>query len=180
MNSIETYRDAMINAGITKQMAESKTAMIALSVLSNNPDLIKVYDIEQIIRDTERKAVQALRRYDCLTDMVERLESKYGSIKANIEASEIYQRTENMCDRMNEYLDRFFESINNCETKEGRDAIKAAQMFVNTVEVNSKYDNTAFIAGMAAILSRTPSMSLDRLEKVNHKIEAYKKIDDRI
>jgi hypothetical protein len=43
-------------------------------------------------------------------------------------------------------------------------------MFVNTVSVETKYDNTAFIIGLAAILSNGRINPISELKKINKKL----------
>ena len=70
--------------------------------------------------------------------------------------------------RHNAYIDKFFAALNECETPEGRDALKKAQMFVNSVNIKTVYDNTAYINGLAAILTKGESATVaDGLEKID-------------
>ena len=48
--------------------------------------------------------------------------------------------------------------------------MRAAQVFVNAVSVDTKYDNTAFIIGLAAILSKNGIGAMDELKKINSKV----------
>jgi hypothetical protein len=43
-------------------------------------------------------------------------------------------------------------------------------MFVNSVNIDSKYDNTAFIVGLAAILSNGECGAISELKKINPKL----------
>ena len=56
------------------------------------------------------------------------------------------------------------------DNEEGRDTMRIAQMFVNMVDVDTKYDNTAYIIGLAAILSRGGISAIDELKKINKKL----------
>lgn len=94
------------------------------------------------------------------------------------EISDLEQRRHSLVDaRINEiigYIEEFNKAIQECETPEARDRLKMLQMFVNTVEVDTKYDNTAFINGIASILSGV-SASVDKLQKVTADEFAQKK-----
>ena len=61
----------------------------------------------------------------------------------------------------------FFQAVEECETLEGKDTLKKAQMFVNTVNLNTKYDNTAFIIGLASILAQGNVAPIEELRKIN-------------
>lgn len=46
----------------------------------------------------------------------------------------------------------FGKSLEAMETPEARDQLKTAQLFTNTVKIQSKENNTAYIQGLAQIL----------------------------
>ena len=69
-----------------------------------------------------------------------------------------------------EYVNKMLAQLETCETEEGRDRIKLAQMYVNSVNVVTKYDNTAFTIGLSAILSNGKVAPVDELRKINKKI----------
>ena len=48
--------------------------------------------------------------------------------------------------------------------------MRIARMFVNMVDVDTKYDNTAYIIGLAAILSRGGINAIGELKKINKKL----------
>ena len=81
-------------------------------------------------------------------------------------ADKHYQETRN-------YIDVFLKAISDCETQEARDALRTAQMFINSVSVDTKYDNTAFIIGLASILSQGKTGAIDELRKINPKIPKF-------
>ena len=66
-----------------------------------------------------------------------------------------------------EYVDKFNKSLEECETAEGRDTLRTAQMFVNTVDIETCYDRTAYIIGLASILSNGRMSAIDELKKIN-------------
>ena len=45
--------------------------------------------------------------------------------------------------------------------------MRRAQMFVNSVDVETKYDNTAFIVALGAILSDGKIGAIEELRKIN-------------
>ena len=79
-----------------------------------------------------------------------------------------------------DYVENFFTALETCETDKGRDALRAAQMFVNSVTIDSKYDNTAFIIGLASILSQGNVGPIEELKKINNKIPSPVKWCNRI
>ena len=55
-------------------------------------------------------------------------------------------------ERVDKYIKNFNESLEKMETPEARDALKTAQLFINTIDVQTNQNNTAFISGLAMIL----------------------------
>ena len=100
-------------------------------------------------------------------------EKYLGEILPNLDgyylATKVHPRITGKLDREC-ILMEFNESLKNCETPEARDAMRAAQVFVNAVNVDSKYDNTAFIIGLSAILSKNGVGPLETLKKMNPKL----------
>ena len=56
------------------------------------------------------------------------------------------------------------------ETPEARDRLRVAQAFINSVDIDTKYDNTAFIVGLSALLSGVQINPLKEIQKINPKI----------
>ena len=67
-------------------------------------------------------------------------------------------------------VQKFEEGIRNCETAEARDMMKRVQFFVDAVDVDTKYDNTAYIIGLASILSDGNLDAMTELKKINKKL----------
>lgn len=106
---------------------------------------------------------------------MDRLEKEIISLKLQIKAYKhdletLKAEARGVISPTQEYIDKFFKALEECETPEGKDALKKAQMFVNTVNIDTKYDNTAFIYGLASILTQSCA-PLDELKKVNPKLE---------
>lgn len=73
---------------------------------------------------------------------------------------------------LQEYIDGFLKDIEKCETPEGRDAMRRAQVYVNTVGnmVQSAYDRTAYINALGAIMTRGSFDCTVELKKINPKL----------
>lgn len=153
MTGLECLKEELLAKGYTKAQTESKVVIGVLEVLAN--DKTGIYkDLEKASRDHEamRLAVSEKRR---IVSMYE------DSLK---------HMTESFNEQCTERIEKFYEILGNAETPEGRDAIRIAQMFINSVDVDTKYDNTAFIIGLASILSRWNTGPMDELRKINTKI----------
>lgn len=46
-------------------------------------------------------------------------------------------------------------------------------MYINTVNINTKYDNTAFIVGLSAILTQTSFEPIKELKKINKNLQTH-------
>ena len=155
MTGLECLKEELQRRGCTKAQCESKVIAIVLDILTNaennhEEEYQKKADIEalesdrqSILRfiDTERKAWEE----DC-------------------------KRYKQQILDMDSYIQNLFSAIERCETAEGRDTLKLAQMFVNSVNIRTAYDNTAFIIGLSAILSHGDVAPLEELKKINTRI----------
>ena len=173
MTGLECLREEMERRGATKTMIESKTAAMVLDIVANAPDEICVKE-----QETEQR-LESLRR------AIERAEIELNRIKSQQETEEHkadakLKEVMQAESRAMAYIEKFNESLTKCETAEGRDRMKIAQMFVNSVDVNTKYDNTAFIIGLSAILTQGGVNAMDEIKKINPMMVYGKKLPDVI
>ena len=162
MTGLDCLREEMEKRGLSKAQIESKTAAVVLDILANSGTKYtemwkeeygkseRLKSIERDIRDCERQ----LEHIKALISKAENEEKKIVEHRKHCE----------------DYIDEFHNSLMECESEIGRDSMKAAQMFVNTVSVDTKYDNTAFIIGLAAILSNGRINPISELKKINKKL----------
>lgn len=147
MTRLECLREELIKKGYTKQQANSKVVVGVLEIVASGSyaDENKILDEIQELETSRRVTKQAIHIY----------EQRYKSLRKC--ADEMEQKLKDAADRMyseqKAYINSFFEALEECETPEGRDAMRTAQMFMNSVP-SEKYDSAAFISGLAAILSR--------------------------
>lgn len=166
MTGLECLRVALRQRGFTKAQAESKTVLGVLEIVSGADG--KYTELDKIQRDIET-ARDTLSGYQ---DRIAEERSKHEWLRANNEANmaKINSDVAYLIREAQERVDAGMKALAECETEEGRDAIRAAQTFVNSVEVKTAYDNTAFIIGLAAILSRGSVGAIETLRKINPKI----------
>lgn len=155
MTGLDYLRDELAKRGLSKTQIESKTAAVVLDVIANTGERYtnlqgeeahasnRLYALERILEVKERE--------------LSRLEFKLNELRREMR-------------EYKDYINEFNKSLLECETQEGRDAMKIAQMFVNSVDVDTKYDNTAYIIGLASILSGGKINAIKELKKVNKKI----------
>lgn len=155
MTGFDALREELKNRGCSSAQCESKVVAVVVDVLSNNKDLYTKIQEEEI---TETKHLREL------ASDVRRIEKDLNALQ--------WRRIKIISEMQDakDYIQKWNESLAECETPEGRDAMKRAQVFVNSVSVDTKYDNTAFIIGLSAILSEGKIGSIQELKKINPKI----------
>lgn len=162
MNGLDCLREEMASRGLTQAQIESKTAAVVLDILSESGDKYKkTWETEQEIT---KRAREAERKILTIRSQQNFLESQENELNHKREAFEAYN------DEVKKYINDFNKSLEECETQEGRDRMRIAQMFVNSVDIDTKYDNTAFIIGLSAILSGGKINAIKELKKINSKL----------
>lgn len=155
MTGLECLREEMAKRGCSKAQINSSTAAIVLDILSNAGNTNKyAWDAEQYAARIRAEAERDLRNA--------KAEAK--------ELENIRHRVEKDLNDALEYIAEFNENLKKLETPEQRDAMRTAQAYVNLVNINTKYDNTAFIIGLAAILSRGNVGAIENLRRINPKL----------
>lgn len=166
MTGLDCLRKEMMAHGLTKQQAESKAATVALDILCGANG--RYSDMDKI--QAEIKLLE--QRKETLWDECRQYEIKINACMENLETitQDVNKITSRAYDETVKYIHSFFDALNTFETPEARDTLKIAQMFANTVNVDTKYDNTAFIIGLASILTHGNITPIDELRKINKKI----------
>ena len=165
MTGLECLRAKLREMGFTKAQAENKTVSAVLEILSGCNEYRDEDKLLKEIEQLERRASGLANRCEAYSKRLEVVTGDIEKIKAELkEASDACYKEEK------EHIDAFFKALNEAETPEARDALRTAQMYVNSVTVDTKYDNTAFIIGLAAILAKGVIAPMDELHKINPKI----------
>ena len=159
MTGLECLRAELRKRGFTNAQIEGKAAsaiaVAILDIVANTDhaysDMVKA---ERELEDIRYKAELCRKSEDRRWNDLRKAEQNIQK-----EREEIAQ-----------YIDKFNTTLSECETAEGRDAMRRAQTFVNSVSVNSKYDNTAYIIGLASILTNGGIGAIDKLKKLNPKL----------
>lgn len=136
--------------GLTESQIKSKAVAVLLDVIANDGTdrylKAKEVDDELIKKEAALGAVQ------------HRLKVQKWSADAEFEA--LNQRNDNLSRNIqtmraefDEYVAEFEKSLEAMETPEQRDRLRAAQIFINSVEVRTDANNTAYIHGLALLLS---------------------------
>ena len=169
MTGLDCLKAEMLKRGFTKQQTESKTVVGVLEILTEaNGRYSDMSRLEEEIKQLEYK------KYN-LEETSARYEREVLIYQNNLNSyiQTIKDEADNAYKAQKDYIDLFFKALDGCETPEARDTLKIAQMFVNTVDVDTKYDNTAYIIGLASILSQGKTAPIDELRKINRKIPKF-------
>lgn len=166
MTGWECFAEEMRKRGMTETQINSKTAAACVDILAETgTEYLSAYDAR---KETERIRKTADRELFNVKSECSRFEDLRDTAKRE------YRELRDLINKATREAEEYFESLNNalekCETEEGRDALRTAQMFINSVKVDTKYDNTAFIIGLAAILSGKKIEPIDELKKINIKL----------
>lgn len=166
MTGLDCLKEEMAARGCTKSQIESKTVLVVLEILANSNG--QYSDMDKLEKEIKELGVQV----NALQTEIDRLQQRRDELILSFSKiiDEIKSEAKLQYTVMTDYINGFYESLEKCETPEARDALKVAQMFVNSVDVNTKYDNTAFVIGLAAILSQGKVAAIDELHKINKEI----------
>lgn len=162
MTGLECLKEEMLKRGCTKGQIDSKLVPIVLDIVAQSGGVYQ--DIAKLQDDYEyqKKRVLAMEREH--EKSAAAYERERRSMQSELRALQDKKRSDLA------YIDEFNRALSDCETPEGRDIMRAAQMFVQTVDVDTKYDNTAYIVGLASILSGGHVGAINELRKINKKI----------
>lgn len=155
MTSLDCLREELKRRGMINAQIESAVVAVVLDIVANSGDKYTK------IREAEHETSKRLKELEW---QVENAERKLRRMRT--EEEELRQRRE----QFEDYIDKFNKGLNECETAEGRDAMRTAQVYINSVDVDTKYDNTAYIIGLASILSNGKISAIEELKKINKKI----------
>lgn len=170
MTGLDCLRDEMKKRGMTKSQIESNVVAVMLDILANSENKYsEMWRTEAHETERLKEIRKDIRSEEWTLGYLKReretLEKEVASVKEQRKHCE-------------DYIESFYKSLEKCETQEGRDALRSAQMFINTVNINSKYDNTAFIIGLASILSKGGINAIAELEKINKKLPTIKEWEE--
>lgn len=162
MISLDLLREEMERRGCNKSQIESNTAAIVLDILSHSNGEYAY------IAGEEKKESNLLQK---LKFDIKKLNSDKQALEVTIfNLKERWKELEKQKKDFDEYVSKVKQELSECNTEQGKDAIRKAQMFINSVSVNSKYDNTAYIIALGAILSGGKYDGVEELKKMNPKL----------
>ena len=153
----ELLKEEMKARGLTPSQIASKTVAVVLDIIANAEDKTVYLDVWE-----------AKRRLSALESKVDQYQRELSTLEKKIaiaKKSLIEEKEE-----LQEYIDEFYEKLEKCETPEGKDALRRAQMFRNSVDIDTSYDNYAYIVALGAILSCGGYEPMSELRKIDRKL----------
>lgn len=148
MNGLEYLKNELKQRGFYSNQSNSKIVAATLDILTNSGDKYTK------MAEKDKEATELYSHY-------ERLLARYEATRSEVKVK---------WEMLDEYVKEFNQSIKECETAEGRDRLKLAQMYVNSVTVDTCYDRTAFIIGLASVLSGGNIAAINSLRAINNEI----------
>lgn len=161
MTGKELFEQEMRKRGFNTSQINSKAVAFCLDFFANNGDDIgKWYKISELNEEIQ----QLERRIESKKRAIDGAERNLIIMRNELEA-QVQKAKED-----GKYLEELLKKIENSGDQETKNTIALMQTFYQAVEINTKYDNTAFIAGCAAILSKGKIDALTEFKKVNPKV----------
>ena len=136
--------------GLTEQQIKSKAVAVVLDVIANDGTerYLNAKEVDDELKEKQEAIVSLQNRLKILKWDAEREHKALRCRNENLEKNIKTMRSE-----FDEYVAEFGKSLEAMETPEQRDRLRTAQIFVNSVEVRTDANNTAYIYGLAILLS---------------------------
>lgn len=158
MTGLDCLRNELRKRGFAKSQLDSKILPAVLDILAGSGT-----KYEDMWKD---ESDASTRLTDLKSEICDK-ECRLAGLELRADTAKQYLKD------YERYIDEFNRGLTECETSEGRDAMRAAQIYINSVDVNTAYDNTAYIIGLASILSRGEIGAISELRKINKKFPAW-------
>lgn len=154
MNGLDLLKQKLREKGYTTSQVERKIVAGVLEIVSNEPGVYT--DLYEARKELTRVSAEERQ-------LREQIEQEYKDIR-----KERIAFTDEKCE-LYDYISAFNDALQKCETAEARDAMRTAQIFLNSIVVKSAYDNTAMINGLASILTHGNVTEIALLKPVKGK-----------
>lgn len=136
--------------GLTENQINSKAVAVLLDVIANDGTdrYLNAKEVDDELKEKKEALVSLqnslkIRKWQN-EEVLKSLRRRRDNLEENIKA---------MMAEFNEYVAEFEKSLEAMETPEQRDRLRTAQIFTNSVKVRTDGNNTAYIHGLALLLS---------------------------
>ena len=151
MTGREILNQKLKAKGLTETQINSKAVEMTIAVFAEETDGTNysalIQDAIQEYRVAKNNADAEARRYSA------KEESLSNERRANSAREQDLIKSANGIKNLLIDLEKVYDEILELETAEQRDRTRTARFFMDSVNVNTVYDNTAYIKGLSAILS---------------------------
>ena len=175
MTGLELLQKEMRRRGATPNQINSKAVGMVLDIISGSiskSTYLNIAEAKQHLTNIRNQVIGSEQELRSIRDTIDRERKSWIAERDRLE-----EATKGIGDEYIEYIENFQKSLMETETPEGRDAMRVAQMFINSVEIDTKYDNTAFIIGLSAILSGNSINAMEELKSINPNLFRENNID---
>ena len=171
MTGLELLKRELRAKNFTKQQIESSRLLPAiLDILANNgkENYLKEKEMDEAIREQQFKikdyCYQIMNYQRLVADLRKECE------EAQKTKNSFLSQLDAVCKERQDYLEGLLEKINSCADQATKNTISKAQAFLQMTNIQTKYDNTAFIIGLASILSNGGVDAIGEMQKINPQI----------
>lgn len=151
MTGREILNQKLKAKGLTDVQIKSKAVETTIAVLAEETDGTNysalIQDAIQEYRVAKNNADAEARYYSA------KAEALSDNERANSARRKDLEKSANDIKNLLIDLEKVYDEILELETAEQRDRTRTARLFMDNVNVNTVYDNTAYIKGLSAILS---------------------------
>ena len=163
MTAIDCLKQELERRGATKAQIDSKVAVMVLDIVSGaEGKYMDLSELKKELKIYEDELKHKKRRLDEVSREIEIAEQRLAKFNAEFQKV-IDERYRHLF----EYIESFYAALNECETAEGRDAMRRAQVFINSVNVETDQNNSMFIQGLALVMAGNPIGNITKIEKVS-------------
>lgn len=153
MTGLECLRAEIIKRGGNKAQAEAKVVQMVLEIIAQDDTHIYT-DLAEAKKELQRVKTEldwANRKLEQLQPLLKDALDKEKEMRVDHDERVMFRLA--ILEDERAQLDALKEQLLKCETPERRDAMRCAQLFLNNTTVKTTQNNTAFIQGLALILS---------------------------
>lgn len=130
MTGFEMLKQEMLKRGCTKAQTESKLVAIVLDIVAETGTVYTdLREAEEQMKKINNAEAALRKREKALEEAEEKFRAETG-----------------------DYVEDFKNLLRDCETAKARDALRVAQMFTDSIDIKTAYDNAAYINGLAMLL----------------------------
>lgn len=180
-NTLEKVQDELVKRGFPRSRAKNLQMLPAIIEICTNTDIFtqevqakknldEIVNRTNMVKNRLHKYLQGenilncweRKEYEKRLAILEQRERDFDTA-----FKDSYRKQEAELEQKQKELNDYIDKLTECETAEARDKVRMLKIYKDSVDVDTKYDNTAYIAGVGAILAgnTTPTNTLKTINK---------------